>query len=414
MLNPFQPDKKTAKLKSGTKSKTLYEMIENEELDSLGSMEGNSSMHVIDISPPQKLSGSKWQLLPGCALAILITILAALIHELPFAPFTIEGAAMKHPLGVSILAIILGMLAASFLKISRKVKIGCRWLAAWFIPIAIVCLGSRMDLTILRNLGLPLVGIVILVMIIAVLLALVVGRMLGLSRKASYLLGVGSAVCGSSAILAVAPVSESDEDDVVLAVGTVNLIGLLAMFSCVFLTWYHPNISAELYGAFSGASIHAVPQVVAAAASHSSDASTIASAVKLMRVTLLVPVVFMSVFFLARDRGKYIGASKKSVVSDVPWFVWGCVIVAILASNSLIPNLLFPGQCLIESVFYDSVNGLTFLSKWLLAISMAAIGLQVNIKALFTSGGKALLCGLIVWIGMALSAYFLLRLYFSF
>ncbi len=393
------------------KRKTLYEMIETEGLFSLDSMEGSSSVNVIDISPPQKISGSKWQLLPGCALAIFITVVAAFMRELPFAPFTIEGAALEHPLGVSILAIILGMLAASFLKISSTIKTGCRWVAAWFIPIAIVCLGSRMDLSILSKLGLPLIGIIIIIMIIAVVLALAAGKMLGLSKKASYLLGVGSAVCGSSAILAVAPVSESEEDDVVLAVGTVNLIGLLAMFACVFLIWGNPAISAELYGAFSGSTIHAVPQVVAAAESHSGDASTIASAVKLMRVTLLVPVVLLSVFFFAKKKVKVEGIKKKALHTYVPWFVWGFVIVAVLASNNFIPNLLFPHAA--KGIFYDSVSGLTFLSKWLLAVSMAAIGLQVNIKALFTSGGKALVCGFIVWVGMAISAFFLLKLYFS-
>lgn len=413
MSEPNQPPKRPSK----PQPMPLYEMIETEGRSSLDSLEGNfNEINVIDISPPQKISGSKWLLLPGCALAIFITIVAAIIRELPFAPFTIEGAALKHPLGVSILAIILGMLVASFLKIPPKVTAGCRWVAAWFIPVAIVCLGSRMDLAILSTLGLPLVGIVILVMVIAVVLALVVGKMLGLSSKAAYLLGVGSAVCGSSAILAVAPVSESNEDDVALAVSTVNLIGLIAMFCCVSLIWYQPNISAELYGAFSGASIHAVPQVVAAAESHSGDASSIASAVKLIRVTLLVPVVLMSVFFFAKKKGPSKEPKKKSLYSYVPWFVWGFVIVAVLASNNLIPNLLFPHQAQTaqgEGIFYDSVNGLTFLSKWLLAVSMAAIGLQVNIKKLFTSGGKALLCGLIVWIGMALSAYFLLKLHFS-
>ncbi|MGJ8655993.1 MAG: YeiH family protein [Akkermansiaceae bacterium] len=399
------------KLKPANQSKTLYEMIETEELLSLDSMEGSPTVNLIDISPPQSIRGSKWQLLPGCTLALTITILAAIISKLPYAPFTIEGATLKHPLGVSVLSIILGMLAASFWKMPSRIKTGCRWIAAWFIPIAIVCLGSRMDLSILSKLSLPLVGIVITIMIIAVILALLVGKMLGLSTKASYLLGVGSAVCGSSAILAVAPVSKSNESDVALAVGTVNLIGLIAMLGCVSLIWYQPDISAELYGALSGSTIHAVPQVVAAAESHGADASSIASAIKLMRVSLLVPVVLLSVFFFAKNKTLATSTNKKSLYSYIPWFVWAFVIMAILASNNFIPNLLFPHHT--EEVFYDSVNGLTFLSKWLLAISMAAIGLQVNIKALFTSGSKALLCGLIVWTGMALSAYLLLKLYFT-
>ncbi len=389
---------------------TLYEMIESQGYISLDSMEG--SVDMMDVSTPVKLEGKKSRLIPGVGLALIITVVATFMHDLPFAPFTLENAALKHPLGISILAILLGIIVGSTAKLSTNVKYGCKWISAWFIPIAIICLGSRMDLGVLSVLGLPMLGLVVSVMIIAILLAFGVGKLLGLSNQASYLLGVGTAVCGSSAILAVAPVCDSEEDDVVLAVGAVNFIGLLAMFSCVGMITLMPEMTAEFFGSLTGATIHAVPQVVAAAESHGGDASTIASAVKLLRVTLLVPVVLLSVVYLSRRKSS--SASKlvkkpKKLHKYVPWFVWGFVIVAVLASAGLLPDLLFPGS---EAV-YDSISGLTTASKWLLAVAMAAIGLQVNIKSLITSGAKALLCGIIVWIGMLASAFALFHVYFS-
>ena len=391
----------------------LYEMIDKPGSISIDSMEGTLSLNdAMDVSKPVDLQdyGTRWwKLMPGVCLAILITLLASYMRELPFAPFTIEGAALKHPFGVSILAIVLGMIVGSAVKLSAKTKLDCRWVSTWFIPIAIICLGARMDFSVLSRLGLPLIGIVVSVMLITLLLAVVLGKVFGLGGKVSYLLGVGSAVCGSSAVLAVAPVSDAEEDDVVLAVGVVNLIGLLAMFSCVGLVWLMPQMSADLYGSLAGGTIHAVPQVVAAAESHSGDASAIASAVKLLRVTLLVPVVLLSVLFMARGRKAKGMVKPKPLLSYIPWFVWGFVVVALLASNQLIPDLMFPKVT--ES--FNTVEGLTKLSSILLAVAMAAIGLQVNIKSLVTSGGKALLCGLLIWAGMLASAYLICHLYFG-
>ena len=266
-----------------------------------------------------------------------------------------------------------------------------------------------MDFSILSRLGLPLIGLVVSVMVITLLLAFVLGKVFGLGTKMIYLLGVGSAVCGSSAILAVAPVSEAEEDEVAIAVGAVNFIGLLAMFCCVGLAWWMPQMSADLYGSLAGGTIHAVPQVVAAAESHSGDASAIASAVKLLRVTLLVPVVLLSVIFIARGRKTSGTAKSKSLLAYIPWFVWGFVLITLLASNQLIPDLVFPKMK--ES--FNTVEGLTKLSSLLLAVAMAAIGLQVNIKSLLTSGGKVLVCGSLVWLGMVAAAYFMFHFYFG-
>ncbi len=389
---------------------TLYEMIESQGYTSLDSMEG--SVDMMDVSSPLKLEGKKYCLIPGVGLALIITVVASFMHDLPFTPFTLENATLRHPLGIPILAILIGMIVGSTAKLSKDVKYGCKWISTWFIPIAIICLGSRMNLGVLSVLGLPMLGLVVSIMVIAVLLAFGVGKLLGLSNQASYLLGVGSAVCGSSAILAVVPVSAADEDDVALAVGAVNFIGLLAMFSCVGLITLMPEMTAEFYGALTGATIHAVPQVVAAAESHGGDAATIALAVKLLRVTLLVPVVLLSGVYLSRRRNaaeSKIAKHPKKLYKYIPWFVWGFVIIAVLASAGLLPDLLFPS----EGGAYNSIGGLTTASKWLLAIAMAAIGLQVNIKKLITSGAKALLCSVIVWIGMMASAFALFHLYFG-
>jgi len=381
--------------------RTLYEMVESKGYLSLGSMEGMS-----DFGPPVQVEGSRWNIVPGVAIAVVLTIVAYFLHKAPVVPFTIDSETMKHPLGASVLAILLGMGVASVVRLPEVVKVGCKWVASWLIPIAIVFLGARMDISLIASAGPALIGVVLLGMVIAVGLSLALGRMFGLSPSSSYLLGVGTAVCGSSAVLAVAPVSQAKDEDVVLSVGAVNLIGLVAMLGCVGLLWFMPDIAARIYGAWAGATIHAVPQVVAAGASHGAEAATVATVVKLLRVSLLAPVVMLTALWVAKSK-----LAKRSLAPDsddakpkpllqyVPWFVWGFVGLAILSSLGCLPNLLFENDG--QKVLFDTKSGLVQGSKYLLAVAMAAIGLQVNLKSMLRSGGKALFVGTLVWLAMS-------------
>lgn len=383
---------------------TLYESVESRGYLSLSSMEG-----LADFGQPVVVDGSRWRVAPGVLLATLIVGLAYLLHKAPFVPFTVDSESMPHPLGVSILAIVMGMTVASFVRLPKWLTVGCRWAASWFIPVAIVCLGVRVDFAYLVTAGPGLIAVVVGLMAFAIGICYVLGKCFGLSLKSSYLLGIGTAVCGGSAILAVAPVCGANDDDVVFSVWAVNLIGLLAMFTCVGVLYCFPELSAEIYGAWAGASIHAVPQVVAAGASHGELAAAMATMVKLMRVSMLAPVVILSaLWFAKRSQGEK--KAPKPFHKYIPWFVWGFVGVAVLASFGWIPNLQFAsggGEQLVETE-----HGLATISKYLLAVAMAAIGLQVNVKSMLKSGGKTLMVGVIAWLAFTALAFGLLWLLF--
>lgn len=379
---------------------TLYELIEMQGYLSLDSMEGG-----MEATKPPVIQGSKWQLVPGIFLAVFVTLLANYLRGLPFAPFTIEGSSLRHPLGVSVLAILLGILVGVFWKLPTSVKLGSKWVAYWFIPVAIVFLGAGIDVSILGMIAGKLLCIILLVMLCAVFLATFLGRLCGLDKKTSFLLGVGSAVCGSSAILAVAPVSNADDEDVLVSVGVVNIIGLIAMFSCVASLWFYP-LPADVFGALVGATIHAVPQVVAAGQSHGVEAATMATLVKLVRVACLAPLVLLcAIRFGARGQGvgEKRGANRLAWLSTLPWFIWGFLAMAVLRITGVLPVLHFED---------GTVSSMTDLlgagSKWLLAIAMAAIGLQVDLGKMLKSGAKAMLVGVLTWLIMALVAVGLL------
>lgn len=196
----------------------------------------------------------------------------------------------------------------------------------------------------------------------------------------------------------------------VVTVGVVNLVGLLAMFACVATLWLFP-MDAALYGAWAGATIHAVPQVIAAGQSHGPDAAAMATLVKLTRVTLLAPSVVLTALFVSR-RYQNSGGEKQArqpLWRYVPWFVWGFIAVAIVRATGWLPTLEFaPGGG--GAVRLPLGEALPFVAKWLLAVSMAAIGLQVHLRPMLRAGAKAMAAGVIGWLVMAAAAVLLLRL----
>lgn len=374
---------------------TLYEQLESGGLASLASMEGSWGDWDESVATPDT-DEKPWM---GLLVAAAVTSVAWLVHRLPFPPFTFENAALEHPVGVSVLAILLGMLVANMVSMPT-LKSGCKWITVWCIPAAVVLLGARMDIMQLAGIGWGLLFLVMGLMATAIVVSYGAGRMLGMAGKSAYLLGVGTAVCGSSAILAVAPVTGADDEDVVVTVGVVNLVGLLAMVACVGMLWVMP-MNADLYGAWAGATIHAVPQVVAAGESHGASAAAMATMVKLGRVTMLAPVVLLSALWVSRLR-QGSGEKKKSsppalhLGKYVPWFVWGFITLALIRAFGWLPVLEFHPQggdimrVPLSELFPD-------VAKWLLALSMAAIGLQVQIKPMLSAGAKALAAGVIAW-----------------
>ena len=388
------------------KRMTLYEQLESGGLASLASMEGSwAEWEEAVVEPKKSLS----IILFGVVGAALVMALAWVLHQLPFPPFTYEGGALEHPIGVSVLAILLGVAVANFFP-QLDLRAGCRWITTWCIPAAVVFLGARMDVNLLVNIGWGLLFTIVGLMVFAVAISYGVGRMFGMSKRASCLLGVGTAVCGSSAILAVAPVAGADDEEVVVTVGVVNLVGLLAMFTCVALLWLMP-MDASLFGAWAGSTIHAVPQVVAAGDSHGVDSAAMATLVKLTRVTMLAPVVLIAALLVARRSsraGKARVSSHRKLWQYVPWFVWGFIALVTVRAFGWLPVLEFHSQSS-EVIRISLAELLPTIAKWLLALSMAAIGLQVQLRPMLKAGGKAFLAGTISWVALSTVAFFSLR-----
>lgn len=364
---------------------TGLQLLSDDAYASLGSMES------IDWSPPPRKTVPWSGSLPGVALAVALAAGALLAK--PWLPDSL-------PVGASVLALVAAILVRNALPfpVARFAQ-GCRWIVSRLIPVAIVALGAGLNLAILATDGLSFLGYIMAAVAVSAGLALTLGRLFGVKKLTALLIGAGTGICGSSAILAVAPVVAAEEDDILLSVGAINLVGLLAMFACIGLGAIFP-IPAIDFGILAGATIHAVPTVAAAAFDHSPEAGQTATLVKLGRVTMLVPFVFL-VSMLWHRRGTAPGRVG-GLTRFVPWFVWGFAAMALIGTLGLIPDLIFPGGPLGgESATLAGAALLETGGKHLLTVAMAAIGLQVGLKSMLRTGARAVALSVVVWLLMA-------------
>jgi len=367
-------------------------------LGSLGCMEGVYEPVVTTTTAAPKPPAA---LRNGYVLAGGVAVAAYIIHKLPFAPFSVPGeAGVRHPVSAAIIAILAGLLLRNFLALPSSIKAGCRHIVKKVIPVAIVLTGAGLNLLNIANVGLPAFLLTVLCLLIGVGGGFAIGRLLGLGSKTSLLLGAGTGICGNSAIVAVAPLIDAHDDDVVLSIGTVNLFGLLAMLMFP-VVGRQLGVGNEAFGIWCGTSIHAVPQVVAAGYAFSPDAGAVATLVKLVRVTMLAPMVFVLALIHSRHTASHPRGNEGPVIHYarlIPWFVWGFVALSALNTFGLIPTLQFPTREQLSAAFQpaDVPIGwlLTFCGELLLTLAMAAIGLDVNIRELAGVGGRAVVAGL--------------------
>ena len=380
---------------------------------SLGSMEG--LFETVVTRGAERAAPAKAVIWPGYLAAAVLTAAAYFLHELPISPFTlVNGGSVRHPISAAMIAILAGLLIRNTLKLPDAVKPGCKSAIKKLIPIAIVLTGAGLNFAAMAGIGIRALGIVIVCIALALTAGYYIARMLGLGPRTAMLLGAGTGICGNSAIVAVAPLIDAEDDDIVLSVGTVNLLGLLAMFLWpIFGSWL--ALSSEGFGIWAGVSIHAVPQVVAAGFAYTPDAGAMATLVKLVRVACLAPLVFVCVFYYAK-RHRQPGPSDQTVTVRythlVPWFVWGFVAMALCNSLGFIPTLsfepLFHSGAASGIIHWPLQPAFKWTSELLLTWAMAAIGLEVNLRQLVSVGGSAIAAGTLATLVLGAGSLFLI------
>ena len=381
---------------------SAYDSISSEALLSLDSMEGVYSLPVVEkraVAPVKAPTrDSVW---PGYYLTALTAAIAYGVHYLPFAPFRVASeSGVRRPISSAIVAILAGVLIRNLFPVPGSIVEGCKVIVRKAVPLTIVLTGAGLNLALLATVGAKALTITAGCIAVATAAAYYSGRLFGLWPKTALLIGAGTAICGNSAIVAVAPLIDAADEDVTLSVGTVNVMGLVLMF-LLPLAGGALKMGDEAFGVWAGSTIHAVPQVVAAAFAYSQKAGTLATLVKLVRVTLLAPFMIVLMLIHARQRRKS-GESQAAITVHysrfVPPFVWGFLALALLNTASLIPTLQFHVAPWVTGHAHDfAISSAAVLSEveaMVLTLAMAAMGLEVSVRRLAKVGGPAILTGL--------------------
>ncbi|GAA4172065.1 hypothetical protein GCM10023069_32670 [Shinella granuli] len=212
-----------------------------------------------------------------------------------------------------VLAILLGAACRLLLRRPAVFDPGIAFSAKYFLEIAIVLLGAGVSATAIAGMGWPLIGAIAAVVGVVLLASYAIGRGLGLSRTVALLVACGNSICGNSVIAATAPVIRADAEDVASSIAFTAVLGMVTVLLLPVLVPLL-GLSATGYGVMAGMTVYAVPQVLAATAPVSALSIQIGTFVKLVRVLMLGPVIFLLSLAAGKESGPSPGAAPAGAV----------------------------------------------------------------------------------------------------
>lgn len=323
-------------------------------------------------------------ILPGLIMCIIIAYIGKFLGS--FVP----------KIGGAPLAIFLGMFVGNTFGNKKIFAKGSKFAESDLLSYSIVLLGGTLSAQTLIDLGISGVGFIVIQMIITITAALFIGKKLGFSDNFRFLMASGNAVCGSSAIGAVAPVIEANDDDKGITITIVNVVGTILMLLLPFIASILYNSETLKTSALIGGILQSVGQVVAAGSLVNEQVKDLSTIFKIVRIIFLVFVVLGFGTMKNKSKTKENNIEHKKTKVKVPWYVIGFFIMCALFTLGLFPKNL-------SKTF-------KFISNNFELIALAGIGMRVNIKELMRQGVKASIYGLGVGIVQIVSALTLIFL----
>ncbi|WCH47745.1 MULTISPECIES: YeiH family protein [Lysinibacillus] len=318
--------------------------------------------------------------LKGVLLTLLIALVAKYIATFPF--FSI--------LGQLVIAIILGMAWRAAFKVQDSWQVGIVFSSKKLLRLGIILLGMRLNLADIYHAGANVFLIAVINLVFALLVVYGLTKMFKVEQKLGILTACGTAICGAAAVVAIAPQIKANEKETAVGAAIVALLGTI--FTLIYTVIYSIiDLTPTEYGIFAGGTLHEIAHVIAAASAGGNEAIDIAVIVKLTRVALLVPVAIMiGIFYRRIDKNK---EKKAFSFSIIPWFILGFLAMSAINSLGIIP----------ANVAQAFVN----IAYILIAMAMAGLGLNVEIKTFKELGVKAFIAGLIGSVCLSVLGYIL-------
>lgn len=345
---------------------------------------------------------------PGLNLVLGVALVSRYLHSL--LSTSLFGKAVSEIL----IAILLGLYIRALFGRSSKLAPGIAFSMKTILRFGIVLLGLRLSLQDVGATGLGGLGLITICITLALCLALGSQRLFSISPRLAALIGVGTAICGNSAIIATAPVIEADEEDVSFAVATITLFGLLAVL-------IYPLIGRALgltdaqFGLWSGTAVNDTSQVVAVSAMFSDAAQNVATIIKLTRNVLMAPLILITGMVYQRMKHHTVEGEERPANGFkfgklIPGFVLGFILMSLLrtlgiAMGILPQNVALPGHLHTAAQLLIRLDG---LSKFAILMALSAVGLSTDLSSLKRIGLKPLLVGTIVAVFLSITSLVLI------
>jgi uncharacterized integral membrane protein (TIGR00698 family) len=345
---------------------------------------------------------------PGLHLVVGVALVSRYLHRL------FSGTMFGNVISEILIAILLGLYIRTLIGHSPKLVPGIVFSMKKVLRFGIILLGLRLSIQDIGATGWRGLGLIAICVTAAIGFSFFGKAVFNISPRLAALIGVGTAICGNSAIIATAPVIEADEEEVSFAVATITLFGLIAVLTYPFIGQLL-KLPDHFFGFWAGTAVNDTSQVVAVSAMYSDIAQDVATIIKLTRNALMAPIIFIIGMVYQRIKGQTTSTEPAPGVDfnlgkSIPGFVIGFVLMALLRTVGIALGVL-PQYVAAPGDLVSAARGLLFLdsvSKFAILMALSAVGLNTDLASLKRIGLKPLFVGLIVAVMLSLVSLLLI------
>jgi uncharacterized integral membrane protein (TIGR00698 family) len=306
----------------------------------------------------------------------------------------------KSPISTAMIAILLGMFFGNIFKIRDSLQQGLDFTRDYLLKLGIICLGIQLkpfEFLDFGKIAIPLIMICIIGVLIIIKLLI---KILKIPTRMAYLISIGSTVCGTTAIMATAPIIKANKGEVTYAIANITVFGVISMLLYPYLANIYFNGEPLYVGLFLGTAIHETSQVAAAGLIYdqqfnSPETLNIATVTKLIRNTFLIIMIPLFAFLYNRGKKK---EKDYSILDIFPYFVLGFIGMIILRNVG--DQFFLTGAS--KEIWQNTILNIKGSAKIFLSMAMAAIGLSANLKDLRSIGYKPFVVGFIAMLTVGL------------
>tara|TARA_B110001454_G_scaffold133747_1_gene124507 strand:+ start:189 stop:1268 length:1080 start_codon:yes stop_codon:yes gene_type:complete len=315
----------------------------------------------------------------------------------------------KSPISTAMIAILIGIIIGNIFPIRRGFLLGLDFTQKYILKLGIICLGIQLKPFEFLKFGTVAIPLIIVCIISVLLVIKLIIKKLKISTRMAYLISIGSTVCGTTAIMATAPVINANKGEVAYAIANMTVFGVISMLIYPYFANIYFNGEPMYVGLFLGTAIHETSQVAAAGLIYdqqfnSPETLNIATVTKLIRNTFLV--IMIPLFAYLYNRGKTKNKSY-SLLNIFPYFVLGFIGLIILRN---IGDQLFL-TIETQEIWQGVVINIKDTAKIFLSMAMAAVGLSTNLKDLKSMGYKPFVVGFIAMVTVGLVSIISMQLF---